>query len=35
MLRQQSGSIINIASVFGMRGVPQRVAYAAKERSSA
>jgi NAD(P)-dependent dehydrogenase (short-subunit alcohol dehydrogenase family) len=31
MLRQQSGSIINIASVFGMRGVPQRVAYAASK----
>lgn len=28
MLRQRSGSIINIASMFGMVGVPQRVAYA-------
>ena len=28
MLAQKSGSVINIASMFGMVGVPQRVAYA-------
>jgi NAD(P)-dependent dehydrogenase (short-subunit alcohol dehydrogenase family) len=31
MLAQKSGSVINIASIFGMIGVPRRVSYAASK----